>query len=162
MSYYQTPAAYLLHQPPLLLLEQVIAIDADSAHCQTRVTTDSVLVPFLTAQGELPNWYALELMAQTIGVWSGWHQQQLGATTIALAMLLGARELVCQQSVFPAGVVLDIHSKLLMQDNQFGSFEAKICCAGQLLAQGRVNTCQPDSATLQHLFAPPTNWKITS
>ncbi len=34
-------------------------------------------------------------MAQTVGVWSGWHRQQQGQEHIALGMVLGARELVC-------------------------------------------------------------------
>ncbi|MDR8269420.1 3-hydroxy-fatty acyl-ACP dehydratase, partial [Acinetobacter baumannii] len=76
-------------------LEEVEAVTADTATCRVAVSPGSVLAPFLDTNGDLPGWFALELMAQTVGVWSGWHRQQQGQTSLALGMVLGARELVC-------------------------------------------------------------------
>ena len=47
--------------------------------------------------------FALELMAQTVGVWSGWHRHQQGKNSIELGMVLGARELLCTAGILPAG-----------------------------------------------------------
>ena len=66
----------------MLLLEEVEAVTADTATCRVAVSPGSVLAPFLDTNGDLPGWFALELMAQTVGVWSGWHRQQQG-TNIA-------------------------------------------------------------------------------
>lgn len=162
MNPYQPPQAYLPHRSPMLLLESVIAITDDSAHCQTGVNTGGVLAPFLSAKGELPAWYGVELMAQTIGVWSGWHQLQGGENGIALGLLLGVREYHCPYPVFPAAALLDIKISLLIRDTQFGSFEAEILYADQRLAQGRINTYQPDRVALQQLFTQQTNQEITS
>ncbi|MEJ8323352.1 3-hydroxy-fatty acyl-ACP dehydratase [Kosakonia sacchari] len=152
MSHYLAPGAYLPHEAPMILLEEVIAVGADFAHCRVTVNKQGVLAPFIDAEGHLPGWYALELMAQSIGVWSGWHRQQRGEENIALGMVLGARELTCAANSLPANAVLDIHVRLLMQDERFGSFDCTIKAQTDTLASGRVNTFQPTKEELTSLF----------
>lgn len=152
MSLYLSPSDYLPHAPPMLLLEEVISVTQEAAICQVQVSREGVLAPFLDAEGNLPAWYALELMAQTIGVWSGWHRQQKGQASIALGMVLGARDLVCTADKLPAGERLRIHITLLMQDDRFGSFECAITAGNDALASGRVNTFQPTPEEINTLF----------
>ncbi len=149
---YLSPVDYLPHDAPMLLLETVESVTDESAVCRVTVGPQGVLAPFLNADGDLPGWYALELMAQTVGVWSGWHRHQQGQSSIALGMVLGARELVCAEGRFPAGSSLTITVKLLMQDERFGSFECAITADGATLATGRVNTFQPSAEELTSLF----------
>lgn len=152
MSHFLSPGSYLPHDAPMLLLEAVDDVTADTAACRVTVSSGSVLGPFLDSNGDLPGWFALELMAQTVGVWSGWHRQQQGQTSLALGMVLGARELVCAAGHLPGGKTLSISVKLLMQDERFGSFEGVITADGERLASGRVNTFQPTPAELNTLF----------
>lgn len=152
MSHYLSPGEYLPHDAPMLLLEEVVSVTDDSAICLVTVSTNGVLAPFLAQDGALPGWYAIELMAQTIGVWSGWHRYQQGQEAISLGMVLGARELVCAAEIMPAGLTLNITVKLLMQDERFGSFECAISAGEETLATGRVNTFQPTSEELNTLF----------
>lgn len=154
---YLPPVAYLPHDAPMLLLASVERVTDDTAVCRVPVNDQSVLAPFLNADGDLPGWYALELMAQTVGVWSGWHRQQQGQDTIALGMVLGARELVCASGCFSAGLTLEITVKLLMQDARFGSFECAISAGETTLATGRVNTFQPSAEELTTLFNQGSN-----
>lgn len=152
MSGFLTPGDYLPHDAPMLLLDEVLGVSADSARCRVTLSADGVLAPFLDSQGRLPGWYALELMAQTVGVWSGWHRHQQGEKRISLGMVLGARDLECKRDHFPADAVLEIAVHLLMQDSRFGSFEATIYHHQQSVATGRINTFQPDDAELAQLF----------
>lgn len=152
MSLFLLPEAYLPHDAPMVLLERVMAVSENDVHCQVTVNRRGVLAPFIDAQGNLPGWYALELMAQTIGVWSGWHRQNQGEAHIALGMVLGARELICDAGVLPADATLDIHAHLLMQDSRFGSFECRILIDDAPVATGRVNTFQPTPDELTSLF----------
>ena len=154
---YLPPVTYLPHDAPMLLLESVERVTDDTAVCRVAVNRQSVLAPFLNAEGDLPGWYALELMAQTVGVWSGWHRQQQGQDHIALGMVLGARELVCASGYFTAGATLEITVKLLMQDERFGSFECAITAGDKVLATGRVNTFQPSAEELTSLFNQGSN-----
>lgn len=153
MNDYLAPESYLPHKSPMLLLEKVIAVHDEKAHCQVMVSSEGVLAPFLDEQGNLPGWYALELMAQTIGVWSGWHHKRMGEKVISFGLVLGARELIChEEGFFPNNALLDIHVDLLMQDQNFGSFTCTIHQAETCLATGRVNTYQPQDEELQTLF----------
>lgn len=152
MSAYLSPARYLPHEAPMVLLDQVISVTNTEAHCQVKVTHQSILKPFLDATGQLPSWFALELMAQTVGVWSGWHRLTQGKEHISLGMILGARELLCQAATFPTDTTLDIRVTLLMQDERIGSFDTEILCDGQRFATGRINTFQPSATELTQLF----------
>ena len=151
MSYF-SPEAYLPHEAPMMLLGSVECVTVDTAVCRVAVNGQSALAPFLNADGDLPGWYALELMAQTVGVWSGWHRHQQGQESIALGMVLGARELECAAGSLPAGATLTVSVKLLMQDERFGSFECAIQSGNAPLATGRINTFQPTPAELTTLF----------
>ena len=149
---YLSPTDYLPHDAPMLLLESVESVTDDAAACRVTVTPQGVLAPFLTRAGDLPGWYALELMAQTVGIWSGWHRQQKGQESISLGMVLGARERVCAAGCFPASSELTITATLLMQDERFSSFECAILTGEATLATGRVNTFQPSQQELASLF----------
>lgn len=152
MNRYLSPAAYLPHDAPMVLLDEVASVTDTTAVCRVTLAADGVLAPFLAANGDLPGWFALELMAQTIGVWSGWQRQQQGADSVALGMVLGARELVCAAGALPGGATLSVDVRLLMQDERFGSFDCAIKADEQTLASGRVNTFQPTAAELTTLF----------
>lgn len=152
MSHYLPPANYLPHDAPMLLLDEVIAVGDDDVQCRVTVDPAGVLAPFLDAAGNLPGWYAMELMAQTVGVWSGWHRQDEGERQASLGMVLGARDLVCGAGLFPATATLTIHAHLLMRDSRFGSFECRILINNEPVATGRVNTFQPSPEELESLF----------
>ncbi len=152
MNQYAAPVAYLPHDAPMLLLETVVSVTENTAHCQVTVNREGVLAPFLDEKGNLPGWFALELMAQTVGVWSGWYRHQNGQQSIALGMVLGARELVCAAGYLPAGETLDVQANLLMQDERFGSFDCTIYTGEEKVATGRVNTFQPTQEELTSLF----------
>lgn len=78
---YLSPAEYLPHDAPMMLLETVESVTDNGAACSVTVSGHGVLAPFLNADGDLPGWFALELMAQTVGVWCEWHRLQKGCRT---------------------------------------------------------------------------------
>ncbi|WP_066458150.1 ApeP family dehydratase [Castellaniella caeni] len=143
---------YLPHRAPMLLLDELRAVDAETCHCRVTVSRTGVLAPFLNAAGAVPAWFGLEIMAQAVAVWSGWHQRQAGAQDIALGMLLGARRFSAKVPAFAAGVVLDVHVTLLARDERIGGFEADIRQGDVLLAQARLSTCQVAAHELAALF----------
>lgn len=142
---------YLPHRAPLLLLERVLDVTPDSVVCAVTVSPHGVLAPFLTPQGELPAWFGVEIMAQTVGVWSGFHARQRGARDIRPGMLLGGRGYRASAPTFAAHSELEIEMHLLMRDDKLGSFEGEIRCGTSLLASGRLNTYQPDDDELTRL-----------
>ncbi|BCQ44211.1 hypothetical protein ERHA55_17380 [Erwinia rhapontici] len=62
MSEYQPAAYYLPHASPMVLVEQVLMVSDEEAHCRVRVSADSVLAPFLNPQGHYLPGSALKLL----------------------------------------------------------------------------------------------------
>lgn len=146
-------ADFLPHKTPMVLVEQLIAVDEESVHCRVTTAKTGVLAPFLNQQGELPAWFGVEIMAQTVGVWSGWQAKRAGTILIQPGMLLGGRGWRATQPHFPANATLDITMRLLMRDDRMGSFEGEIHYGDLLLASGRLNTYQPNEEELQQLMS---------
>ncbi|PWC20020.1 3-hydroxy-fatty acyl-ACP dehydratase [Brenneria roseae subsp. roseae] len=154
---YQPAESYLPHEHPMVLVDEVIHVDDEHAHCRVMVKSDSILAPFLDEKGHLPAWFGIEIIAQTIGVWSGWHRRRQGDhqnhdKKPRPGMLLGGRGYRCKQDVFPEGSRLDIYVTLLMRDEKIGSFDGEIVIDGEKYATGRLNTYQPDDSELQQLL----------
>lgn len=145
---YVSPADYLPHTAPMVLLDDVISIEPECAHCRAVVSADGALAPFLAPSGGLPGWFSLELMAQTIGVWNGWHNAQQGDSP-QLGMLLGSRGMRCSLPEFPAGAVLDMYIQQILRDSKIASFECTLFIHSHKgdgpVAHARLNTYQPDA-----------------
>ncbi|WP_329911335.1 hotdog family protein [Serratia quinivorans] len=150
MIHYHAAEYYLPHASPMVLLEQVLEVGGEHARCAVMVNSDGVLAPFLDAQGALPGWYGIELMAQAIGVWSGWHACQ-SAQSPQLGMLLGGRAIHCELPAFPAGSKLLVSVQQLLKDEKLASFECEISIDNVRIAQGRLNTYQPDQQEIIQL-----------
>ena len=63
---YLSPEAYLPHEAPMMLLGSVECVTDDTAVCRVAVNGQSVLAPFLNADGDLPGWWTLPLLAEQI------------------------------------------------------------------------------------------------
>ncbi|WP_343551853.1 hotdog family protein [Pantoea sp.] len=151
MSDFLPVGDYLPHRAPMLLLDRVIEVVDDSVICAVSINASGVLAPFLTPQGELPAWFGVEIMAQTVGVWSGYHARQRGDSDIRPGMLLGGRGYRASHPTFAANSTLHIEMRLLMRDDKLGSFEGEIRCNDEVIASGRLNTYQPDEQELHQL-----------
>ncbi|PLV62101.1 hotdog family protein [Erwinia sp. B116] len=157
MTDYLPAARYLPHSAPMVLIDRVIAVTEETAHCRVQVSACSVLAPFLNAAGALPAWYGIEILAQTIGVWSGWHAQRRDDAAPQIGMLLGGRGYRTTLAAFPADCWLNVHVTLLMRDEKMGSFEGQICIDDACVASGRLNTYQPDNLELQKIIEQGNN-----
>jgi predicted hotdog family 3-hydroxylacyl-ACP dehydratase len=142
---------YLPHRAPMLLLDRVIQVADDSVVCEVSINAAGVLAPFLNPQGALPAWYGVEIMAQTVGVWSGFHARQRGDSEIRPGMLLGGRGYRASSAAFAADSTLRIEMRLLMRDDRLGSFEGEIRSGDEIIASGRLNTYQPNEQELHQL-----------
>jgi predicted hotdog family 3-hydroxylacyl-ACP dehydratase len=147
--------AYLPHRAPMLLLDRVIQVCDDNVICEVSINASGALAPFLTPQGELPAWYGVEIMAQTVGVWSGFYARQRGDNEIRPGMLLGGRGYRASRATFAVNSTLRVEMRLLMRDDRLGSFEGEIRCGDEILASGRLNTYQPSEQELIQLQKIP-------
>lgn len=161
MTEFQPAASYLPHELPMVFVENVLAVDDEGAVCEVRVAQDGVLAPFLTPQGDLPIWFAIEIMAQTIGVWRGWHGLKLGREP-KLGMLLGSRGFKSSVGAYPHGSSLTVSVTMLLQDDKLASFDCRIALNGEENAtRAKLNVYQPDDMELRQLMQPPNAQETT-
>ncbi|SIQ36630.1 Predicted 3-hydroxylacyl-ACP dehydratase, HotDog domain [Aeromonas sp. RU39B] len=137
------------HRAPMLLLERVVDSGEQWICCDTVVGPRQGLL--LDAQGNLPGWCGIELMAQTIAAWAGLQGHARGEPA-RIGMLLGARKYDSQRPVFAAGERLLIEARCLLQDGGMASFECVIRQEGQECARARLSTYQPDESQLSDLL----------
>lgn len=150
MKYY--PANhYLPHEKPMVMIEKVHLIDDQQCICSVQTHQDGILSPFLNNNGTLPNFYAIELMAQTIGVWNGYHSLK-NNKKCNLGMLLGGRTIKTTSPTFPSDSFLIIEANLVLRDNKLANFDCTISIDQQCYVTGKLNVYEPDEAELTYLF----------
>lgn len=148
---YDLATHYLPHETPMVMIDKVHLVDDETCICSVNVSKHSILAPFLNADDTLPNLYAIELMAQTVGVWNGFHGIKSNHTA-RLGMLLGGRAIKMSLNAFPTNSELLIHAKLVLADSKLANFDCQIRINENCVATGKLNVYEPDEEELAHLF----------
>lgn len=151
MSYFEKAVNYLPHDNPMVLIDHVLEVTEEIAICQVKVEQTGILFPFLNEQNELPAWFAVEMMAQTIGVWNGWHSKKVNVN-IKLGLLLGVRGLKTIVTTYPLNALLQIHVKLLLQDARLANFDCQLTMNGQVVTEAKLNVYQPDEVEISYFM----------
>ena len=134
------PRTLVPHRPPLLLIGRVIAVDAAGCTTLTRVDPEAW---YADAQGAMPGWFGLELMAQSVAAFSG-HQRRLDAAAPRDGYLVGTRTYECRVAAFPAGACLEVRVRPQFADpSGLSAFECELRGDGELLAQAVLKVFEP-------------------
>jgi predicted hotdog family 3-hydroxylacyl-ACP dehydratase len=139
------PIAELLpHAGDMILLDAVLHFAEDDVQTCLTVRPGGL---FNQADGSLPAWVGIELMAQSIAAYAGCQARQAGIP-VALGFLLGTRNFQCNVERFPAGSDLQIHAQRSLQDdNGMAVFECHLR-GPDIHAQARLNVfCPPQAAS---------------
>ncbi|MCD5985381.1 MULTISPECIES: hotdog family protein [Pseudomonas] len=138
------PLAELIpHAGDMILIDQVLAFDEDHIHTRLTVRPDGL---FNEADGSLPAWVGVELMAQSVAAFAGCQARSKGEA-VKLGFLLGSRKFDCNVAHFPVGSELDIHAvRSLQDDSGMGVFECTLT-GPDINAFARLNVyCPPNTA----------------
>ena len=149
---YLEPGCYLPHKKPMVLIDKVVEITANTALCQSYVNEKSSLAPFLENK-DLPSYYIIELISQAIGVWSGFKAKQLHLEIPPMGMVIGCRGLKCTVDKFAYNSTLDIKINKIIEDDTLASFDGTISVNGTDLGFGTVNVVRVTDDQLNNLFA---------
>ena len=102
------------HRPPMLLINQVLEVDAASSSALVKIDSDA---PFYEPGYGVPAWIGLEYMGQTAALIAG-HQLQQGLVSPHLGFLLGTRAFKTDCDVFRDGVLkVSCREKALVGDD---------------------------------------------
>jgi predicted hotdog family 3-hydroxylacyl-ACP dehydratase len=137
-------AEVLPHAGAMILLDRVDELEAERIVCARGLRAGE---PFIDADGGLPAWAGIELMAQAIAAWAGCHARAAGEP-VRQGFLLGARQYRCDADAFPAGAELRIEATRGFHDDEgMGVFACRID-GGGVSAEARLTVFSPpDAAT---------------
>lgn len=134
------PIAELIpHAGNMILIDEVLRFGDDDVETRLTVRPGGL---FSQADGSLPAWLGVELMAQSIAAYAGCQARQAGLP-VELGFLLGTRKYECNVECFPAGSTLHIQAtRTLQDDNGMGVFECRLSGPG-ITAFARLNVFRP-------------------
>lgn len=129
----------LPHTGAMILLDALVEVDAERIVCRRTVRADGL---FNDADGSMPAWCGVELMAQTVAAWSGWHARR-EQRPVRLGFLLGTRHYRCDADAFALGSELLIEAvRQFHDDNGMAMFACRIDAPG-IHAEARLNVFSP-------------------
>lgn len=156
MTAYATPETYLPHRAPMCVLTRVAHVDDASVTCETETTADGVLKTHWRQDGELPEAFVLEIMAQTVGVWARYHGDLTpvpeGDAEADIGLLLSVRSIKIDRVVKLGDPLLQCTMHKLMIDGQLAVFEGELTSGGEHVASGRLTVYQPLESEVAALF----------
>lgn len=118
----------LPHAGPMLLLDEVLAVDGERIRARTTARRDGLF----TAAREpgVPAWMGMEYLAQAIAAWSGYRELEQG-NPVRPGFLVGARTFHSSVGTIPADVVLTVEAERLMEDRAgIGVFDGHVSGEG--------------------------------
>ena len=130
----------LPHRGPMLLLDELVALDETGATCRLSLRPDSTFV----AGGRVPATLALEYMAQCVAAYAAARPRQPGGRP-RVGYLVAVRELRLEIDAFDVGDTLDVHARCEWGQAQAGRFECSVERQGQAVAHAIVSVYQPES-----------------
>lgn len=130
------------HAGEMILLDGIEEVEAERIVC-TRTVQPGAL--FVDANGALPAWVGVELMAQSIAAWAGC-RARADQQPVQLGFLLGTRHYVCSVDAFPPGCRLRVEAARTFHDEHgMGVFTCSID-APDIHAEARLTVYRPRDA----------------
>lgn len=134
----------IAHRGNMLLLDRLL--HADSESCVAEYVPQANCW-YSTADGDMPAWIGIELMAQTIAAYVGLHKHASGLPP-KQGVLLGTRSYKAMVPYYAEGITLHIEARVSFRDESgLGAFECTICRAGkseEVLATATLKVYEPE------------------
>ncbi len=135
-----SPQELLPHRPPAIVLSELREMDDEGCLALARVDDCG---PYLDADGSLPAWVGLEMMAQAAAAYSG-RRNTLSGRPVRVGYLLGSRSFTAVASAFPAGTELEVEVRVVFLDPDGPSaFRCEIRQSGATVAQATLKAIEP-------------------
>lgn len=142
---YPPIAELLAHRDNMLLLDRVL--ESGSAGIRVAASVDGEAW-YADADGAMPAWIGIELMAQAIAALVGLNAREKGLPP-KQGLLLGTRGFTARVPTFPRGARLVVAaSEVFREDNGLAAFDARIELAGaekagEIVAEATLKVFEP-------------------
>lgn len=113
----------LPHRPPMVFLDGIASFEPDAKRLTARVTITPEQIFFFKGVGGVPNWAAIEYMAQASAALAGcWDKTVAPSERARPGLLLGTRKLTLKTDVFAAGKTYVVTAENAFSDAEAASF----------------------------------------
>lgn len=131
------------HRPPMVLLDAIESFDAEERRLVARVSPGEGS-PFFS-DGAVPNWVAIEYMAQTAAALAGcWDRTTRPDSPPRPGLLLGTRRLTLGLDAFEAGRTYLVTAVNEFNDDEAASFSCSISDdSGAVVASAVLSAYRP-------------------
>lgn len=143
---FPTPAQLLPQEPPMVLIDEVVAWRGGSVTCRARLRHGQ---PFVVS-GRASALVLLEYMAQAAGCNAGLAARERG-DRIAVGLLLGTRELELGTTRLSVDDELEIHARHVFGDERLGSFECEVRRDDVIIGTAVLNVFAADRERMSEL-----------
>ena len=134
----------LPHRPPMLLVDRILTVDITRDFiCATAECSESDLLYDAELKGILPS-ASLEIMAQSIGLLSGYSDLQNGRPLASMGKLLSIKQYKVYTTVIPVNTLLRAEALGIMNAPPIGVYECKLKAGEQLLAEAELTVLRED------------------
>lgn len=131
----------LPHRGTMLLLDRVLAFDTEIASAEYTPRTDAW---YADANGHMPAWIGIELMAQTIAAHVGLLRRR-DSLQPRQGALLGTRRYRSNRPAFIGGETLSIRTSLIYRDaSGLGAYECSIAIGTEEIATAMLKVYEPE------------------
>jgi predicted hotdog family 3-hydroxylacyl-ACP dehydratase len=130
---------FIVHRKPMLLLDELVDIEAEFAACEWQVGNDSA---FLEGNLGVPAYIGIEFMAQCIAVHAGAIERVEGSPP-AIGLLLGTRRFRSAEQYFKLHDTYRVECKMqIRNDDGMGSFDCRILSDNKTIIEARLSVLQ--------------------
>ncbi|MDR2430115.1 MAG: hypothetical protein LBD14_04360 [Puniceicoccales bacterium] len=116
-------SSLLPHAPPMRFIHTLTSVDDATVTCETTIDADT-FAPHLDEHRELPAAYLVEIMAQTVAAWAGYHDRA-NKRPLSSGLFLSCRHFQTRISSLPLNTHLRIQGAKIIQDNLTATFETQ-------------------------------------
>lgn len=129
---------YLLHKPPMRLIDRVISVDDEKAMTKSTITKEHLFYePDMNGVDAL---LLIELMAQTTAVFAS---NQQGAQEPRIGFLVSVRGFSCEKTSISLHETITIIASKEFLDDNMGVFNCTAFCNGKEIANAKLSAYQP-------------------
>ncbi len=140
MSEFPPIEQLLPHRGTMLLLDRVLACDAEAVTAERTVSPGAW---YSDDSGAMPAWIGIELMAQAVVAHVSLRARLAGRPP-KKGVLLGTRSLTSTRPAFAAGEVLAITAHLVFRDDSgLGAYDCDIAAGGSVVAAATLKVFEP-------------------
>lgn len=135
----------LPHRAPMILLDAIESFDPEARRLTAKVTITPEQIFFFKGENGVPNWVAIEYMAQASALLAGgWDRHVAPDRPARPGLLLGTRKLELKCACFAAGKTYHVSAEDVFSDADAASFACTIVDdEGAEVAAASLNAYRP-------------------